>query len=67
MTMIDPATGCFEIFEIPTFDLNEAMAGNDEYIDKSSDRFSHMFNNTWICRHQGPCKGVFDNGYNFKL
>ena len=32
--MIDPATGWFEIFEIPTFDLDELTAGNDEYIDK---------------------------------
>ena len=40
MTIIDPATGWFEIVKIPTFDLNEVMAGNHEYIDKSSDRFS---------------------------
>ena len=67
MTIIDPATGCFEIFEIPTFDLNEVMAGNDEYIDKSSDRVSHMFNNTWICKYPGPFKFVFDNRYEFKI
>ena len=34
MTMIDPDTGWFEIFEIPTFDLEEVTIGNDEYIDK---------------------------------
>ena len=34
MTMIYPATGWFEIIEIPTFDLDEVMAGNDKNIDK---------------------------------
>ena len=37
MTMIEPATGWFEIFEIPTFDLDEVALRNDEYIEKSSD------------------------------
>ena len=30
MTMIDPATGWFEIFKILTFDLNKVTAGNYE-------------------------------------
>ena len=30
MTMIDPASGWFEIFEITTFNLKEVMAGNDD-------------------------------------
>ena len=30
MTMIDPATGCLEIFEIPAFDVNDLTSGNDE-------------------------------------
>ena len=47
MTMIDPATGWFEIFKIPTFDLEEVALDNDEYIDTSSARVSQMFNNTW--------------------
>ena len=34
MTMIDPATGWINIFEIPTFDLEEVTLGNNEYIDK---------------------------------
>ena len=32
MTMIDLVTGWFEIFEMPTFDLDELLLGNDEYI-----------------------------------
>ena len=43
MTMIDPATGWFEIVKIPTFDLKELIIGNDEYIYKSSDWVSQMF------------------------
>ena len=34
MEMIDPATGWFEIFKIPTFDLKEVTIGNDEYMDR---------------------------------
>ena len=33
MTMLDLATGWFEIVEIMTFDLDKLMVGNDEYID----------------------------------
>ena len=34
MRMLDPAPGWLEIVEIPTFNLYEVIAGNDEYIDK---------------------------------
>ena len=46
MMIIDPATGWFKIVQIPTFDLEEVTIGNDEYIDESSARVSHLFNNT---------------------
>ena len=65
--MVDPAIGSFEIFEIPTFDLDEVTSGNDEYIDKLYDRVSQIFNKTLICRYPRPRKFVFDNGYEFKL
>ena len=32
--IIDPTTGWFEISEVTMFDIDEVMAGNDEYIDK---------------------------------
>ena len=32
MTMIYPATGWFEIFEVPTFDPEELALDNDEYL-----------------------------------
>ena len=50
MTIVDPATVWFDIVEIPRFEPNEIALGNDEYIDKSSARVSHMFNNTWLYR-----------------
>ena len=34
MRIIDPAPGWFKIVEIPTFNLYEVIAGNDECIDK---------------------------------
>ena len=50
MMMIDPATGWFYIVKIPTFDLDKVTEGNNEHIEKSSARVSHLFNNTWLCR-----------------
>ena len=32
--MTDHNTGWFEIIKLPTFDLDEVMDSNDEYIDK---------------------------------
>ena len=66
MTMIDPATGWFEIVEIPTFDLEEVTIGNVEYIDKSSARVSQFFNNTGLRRYLRPHKVVFDNSSEYK-
>ena len=34
MTMIDPTMGWSKIVEIPTYELNDVMGGNDEYIYK---------------------------------
>ena len=42
MKIIDPGTGWFEIYEGPTFDLNEVTGSNDEYIGKSSARVSYF-------------------------
>ena len=66
MTMIDPNTGWFEIVKIPMFNLNEVTAGNDEFINESSARVIHMFNNTWLCRYPRPPKVVSDNISEFK-
>ncbi len=51
MTFIDPATGWFEITEIP---------------EKSSAIISHIFNSTWLACYPWPRKVIFDNGNEFK-
>ena len=65
MTVIDPATGWFGIVEIPTYDLDEVTAGNDEYIDKSSDGVIQLFNKNWIFIYLRPRKVLFNKGYEF--
>ena len=62
MIMIDPTPGLFGIFEIRMFGLDDVMAGNDEYIDRSSARVSQLFNNMWLCRYPHPRRVLFDNG-----
>ena len=54
MTMIDYATGWFEIVQLPE--------GN-----KSSAQISQLFNNTWLCRYPRPKEVIFDNGSEFKM
>ena len=54
MMVIDPITVWFEIFKFPFFELNYITARNYEYIDKSSDGVSHLFNDTWLCRYMCP-------------
>ena len=66
MKMIYPATGWFKIVEIPMYDLDDVTGSNYEYIDKSSDRVCHLFNNTWLIRYLRPLKVVFDNGSELK-
>ena len=48
-------TGWFLIVKVPLFDLAKFTRGNDEYIDKSSDRSSQLFNNTLIYIYPRPC------------
>ena len=66
MTIIDPATGWFEITKVPTYDLKKVTVSNDEFVDKSSTRFRQLFNNIWLIRYPHPCKVMFYNGYGFK-
>ena len=48
--MIDPATGWFEIVEIP---------------DKKSVTISNLVEQTWLSRYPRPEKCIFDNGGEF--
>ena len=66
MKMIDPATSWFEIVKVPTYDLDELMGFNYEYIDNSSAREMQLLNNTQLSRYPHPCKVIFDNGSEFK-
>ena len=51
MTFIDPATGWFEICEIP---------------DKKSDTMSALLDTVWFSRYPRPRRIIFDNGTEFK-
>ena len=53
MTFIDPATGWFEIAEVPI-------------VDQSSARISKIFDEVWLARYPRPRKVLFDNGSEFK-
>jgi hypothetical protein len=66
MTFIDPATGWFEITQVPVFNIEDVNNNNVEYINKTSARISQLFNNTWLSRYPRPHKVIFDNGSEFK-
>lgn len=53
MTFIDPATGWFEIVEVPQ-------------IDQTSARMSQLFDEVWLSRYPPPRKVIYDNGTEFK-
>ena len=66
MTFIDPATGWFEIAEVPYYDIDDIKKGNRQAIDKTSARISLLFDKVWLSRYPRPSKVVFDNGSEFK-
>ena len=53
MTFIDPASGWFEIAEVPD-------------TDKTSARVSRLFDQVWLSRYPRPRKVLYDNGSEFK-
>ena len=66
MTMIDPATGWFEIGKVPTYDLDDITGSNYEYIDKSSVRVRQFLNNKCLSKYLHPRKVVFEKVHEFK-
>ena len=74
MTMIDPATGWFEVVELPTVAVyremkkkdGEIVEVEDEILDKCSAAISQLFNKTWLSRYPRPVEVVCDNGSEFK-
>ena len=53
LTMIDPATGWFEICPIPLGDFNSRSV-------------SQLFNQYWLARYPRPVCVIHDNGNEFK-
>jgi hypothetical protein len=51
LTCIDPATGWFEMIEVP---------------DKTAESVMEAFNDIWLCRYPRPQMVRFDNGGKFK-
>ena len=71
LTMIDPATGWFEIVELPiaSVEVKRGEGGKitEVILDKSSAQVSRLFNMTWLCRYPRCSYIIFDNGSEFKL
>ena len=67
MTMVDPATGWFEIIEVPYYSIDDVKNNKDNYIDKSSARISKLFDQAWLSRYPRPKEVIFDNGSEFKM
>ena len=54
MTMVDSATGWFEIKEVPYYSIEDVINDKDNYIDKSLARISQLFNQAWLSRYPRP-------------
>ena len=71
LTMIDPATGWFEIIELPSIDITYVRDTKEEIveviIDKSSACVSQLFNKSWLSRYPRSKNIIYDNGSEFKL
>jgi hypothetical protein len=70
LTMIDPATGWFEVIELPCTEVQYVRKGKEiveVIIDKSSACISKLFNKQWLSRYPRPMYIVYDNGSEFKL
>ena len=66
LTMIDPATGWFEIIELPNTDVTYVKQGEEitkVIIDKSSAIVSRLFNKCWLscyprAHYRQCCMGI---------
>ena len=70
LTIIDPATGWFEMIELP---VRSKMVDTDGkvtrklVIDKSSAEVARLFNRQWLSRYPRAKYITYDNGSEFKL
>jgi hypothetical protein len=70
LTMIDPATGWFELIELPLASVEIIRKGEEIeeiIIDKSSAQVSRLFNQQWLSRYPRAKYIIYDNGSEFKL
>ena len=72
LTMIDAATGWFEIAELPnrTIQRKDKKTGKiteDVIIDRQSITVSNLLNKYWLSRYPRPKNLVCDNGSEFEL
>ena len=67
LTMIDPATGWFEVVELPLTDVVSEKGDVSEKFDKTSARISRLINQCWLSRYPRPRYVIYDNGSEFKL
>ena len=71
LTMIDPATGWFEIIELPTTEITYTRDKQEDIVevilDKSSACVSQLFNKSWLSRYPRARYVIYDNGSEFKL
>jgi hypothetical protein len=74
LTMIDPASSCSEIVELPTIyrlitkkENGKERTIKEEILDKSSDRIARLLNKIWLCRYPRCCYLIYDSGSEFKL
>jgi len=69
--MIDPATGWFEIIELPTTEVTYTRDKEEDIVevilDKSSACISQLFNKSWLSRYPRARYVTYDNGSEFKL
>ena len=70
LTMVDPATGWFEVAELPLRSVTVKREGDEVtevIIDKSSAAVAHLFNKQWLSHYPRPRYIILDNGSKFKL
>ena len=70
LTIIDPATGWFEMVELPTILRIEKKLGKVTekiVIDKSPAEVARLFNRQWLSRYPRAKYITYDNGSEFKL
>jgi hypothetical protein len=73
-TMIDPASGWFEVAELPvvkklcrqTVDGKKLLIA-DKIFDKTLEHIAKLVNKTWMCRYPQCCYLIHNNGGEFKL